>query len=269
MNALIRGVSSETTTIYSRVDRSITPDDTRQVGRLVGYTEYTNALANLDALVSKASAEELKAFDELLRERDEFVVYTNLSQRVEPKRSAVSELRIGDDDFARRGLKWVTALARVELGSMLAAFTSVRRPYQATHPTKLDQAEFAKLLMDGVRTHYWALSQDPALREVAKASPRNPEVLSYHRRMTMVRALLQMYGSEITHAQRALLSQWRDTIDGLQLGFAYRIYQYLQQTEQGRQTTTAQSEIHYRTYCSSALACYARYQGSAGPTTGR
>ncbi|HAY81884.1 MAG TPA: hypothetical protein DCY79_18940 [Planctomycetaceae bacterium] len=209
----------------------------------------------------------------MLRERDEFVVYTNLSQRVEPKPSAVSEPRIGDDDFARRGLKWVTALARVELGSMLAAFTRVRRPYQATHPTKLDQAEFAKLLMDGVRTHYWALSQDPALREVAKASPRNPEVLSYHRRMTMVqamvRALLQMYGSEMTHEQRALLSQWRDTIDGLQLGFAYRIFQYLQQTEQERQTRTTQSEIHYKTYCSSALACYARYQGSAGPTTGR
>ena len=133
----------------------LSPSDSNQVTRLVGFMEYGNALANLDKLLKLSNEDEIKVYDEIVKERDEFAVYTNLARRLEPTGgTSIYEPPQGDeDDFQRRGLPWMTALARVELGAMLAAFTEVKNPFMSTLPNELDAEPFREILFDGARVH--------------------------------------------------------------------------------------------------------------------
>ena len=82
-----------------------------------------------DRLLEIASLEEYKVLDEIVQGRDECTIYTNLSRHLEKEPSTLSEVaQRPDDDFARRGLAWIMALARVALGAMAAGFTE--KPYQ-------------------------------------------------------------------------------------------------------------------------------------------
>lgn len=233
--------------------------------RLVGFLEYGKALQNLDALISKCTVEELKAYDAIVKERDEFAVYTHLSRRLQPGPSRLAEVpRDEDDSFERRGIRWLTALARVEYGSMLAAFTTVDHPFAATQPKAFDQFEFLSILLDGARVHYWALMQDPFLRQVSRMSPQNPAVLSYSRRMGLVQAIITAVlqaGGPLAPEQVAELAQWKDRVDGYQAGFVYKIRSYLQETQRYTSTKTDRSSREYLAACGRALAAYARYGG--------
>lgn len=235
------------------------------MARLVGFLEYGKALQNLDALIAKSTIEELEAFDAIVKERDEFAVFTHLSRRLQPGPSLLAETPRGEDDkFERRGLRWLTALARVEYGSMLAAFTTVERPFATTEPKAFDQVEFLSLLLDGARVHYWALMQDPFLRQVARMSPQNPAVLSYSRRLGLAQAILSAVlqaGSPLAPMQIAELTQWKDRVDGYQAAFVYKIRTYLQEVQRATITKKHQSSHEYHQACGRALAAFARYGG--------
>ena len=103
-------------------------DDPNLIYRLVGYLEYAKALENFDKLAAMAKYEEMNAIDEIIKSEPEFTIYTNLSRALEQGRSSLGEKPNGpSDDFARKGFRWITALARVELGAMLAGFTEHRQ----------------------------------------------------------------------------------------------------------------------------------------------
>ena len=204
------------------------------VKRLVGFMEYGNALGNLDALIKMSSPEELKMLDDLVKQRDEFTVYTNLSRRVQRGPSTLTEPDLDGDKFDRRGLAWITALARVELGSMLAAFTPARSPFESIAATPYDLPQYRELLLDGTRSHYGALLSDPQLIRISRASPATSgtAMLSYSRRLVLARSMLRATGKSIgtalSPAQRQELLSWKQSLDSMQAGFVSKIQQYLE-----------------------------------------
>ena len=248
---MIRGVSSTTRLATRWVRHRLTPEDQRQIGRLVGFLEYGNALTNLDELVPTLTTQELEQIDEMIKARAEFAVFTNLSRRVEPQVSFLSERPVKPGDrFERRGLAWVMALARIELGSMLAGFTDARAPFSAVRPTRLDIVAYKELLLDGVRSHYWGLKSDPELQRVTRLSPANPRVLSYSRRLvlarSMARAASQAYAREFPTRAREQMQQWQQWMGELQAGFILKIRSYLEsQLSQRRSVTKSRTRYEY------------------------
>src|SRR5262245_48692120 len=106
------------------------PVNPQLVNRVVGYLEYSQALTNFDRLLEVATPSELSAMQSLIEDHPEFTIYTNLSQRFETGPTMLSERpEHTGDDFAHRGLDWMMALARVELGAMAAGFTTSTDPF--------------------------------------------------------------------------------------------------------------------------------------------
>jgi hypothetical protein len=232
------------------------------VGRLVGFYEYGNALMELDRLVMMLSESELAEIDKLVGEKDEFMVYTNLSRRVQ---SGPSTLDVGDDNVdrpvdekyeGRRGLAWVMALARVELAAMLAGFTEVPRPFEAVRPTHFDAQAYKEMMLDGARTHYWALANDPMLEPVTRMRADQTAVLSYSRRLVIARAMLRAAMkagmNEYSPIQVRELASWSQRLDELQVGFITKIEQFLE--DQHRTwTTKKRSKDTYEVSCYALL----------------
>lgn len=155
--------------------------------RLVGYDEYVKALAHFDELLDKATPDELRVADEIVRESPAFAIYTNLSRGVERAPSAVTEApRQPGDRFRREGLAWVVALARVEVGAILSLCTSVPRPFETVVPTKYEQAAYLELLRDGARTHYWTIRFDPEVTRVLRQA-YDERLLAYLNRVILAR----------------------------------------------------------------------------------
>jgi hypothetical protein len=197
------------------------------------------ALRTLDEFVRQGTQAELEAADEWVAERPEFTVYTNLSRRVQ---SAPSTLAPNTQEDRRTGLAWVTALARVELASMYATFTSLDSPYEAVGMTDLDKAAYSALLMDAAQTHVWALANDRNLRSIAKATP-DTLTLAYLRRLGVVRSLLnasaRSNGSHLDESQaRELLEQYSQ-IASLHEGFAATIAAYVSAMNSRRSTSSS------------------------------
>jgi hypothetical protein len=206
--------SDQVNTEWTVVTRSLTPSDSRQVARLVGFLEYQNALACFDSLLKMSDTSEIAVYDELIRERPELAVHTNLSRRFPTGSSTLNEPDEPGATFERRGLRWLTALARVELAAMLAAFTSVQNPFQQVGAGTFDIEEYRELLLDGSRCHYWALQQDPALRAALDGALPDQGVLRYSRRLHLARAFLTAaaQAGQYTAPQYQELKAWYDRL---------------------------------------------------------
>ena len=211
---------------------SLSPADARMVRRLVGFLEYGRALDHFDELLRRVTDDERNVIDQMIAEEDAFSIYSNLARRVQPPGGTLTVQSSAGDDGRRRGLAWVMALARVELGAMLATFTSTPEPFRAVRPTRFEFQAYKSLLLDGAQTHYWALSQDPDLRKVTRTSPVNPIVLSYSRRLVLARAMLAAAVKtglgEYTPYQLRELASWTNDLDGLQIGLLALIHSYMQ-----------------------------------------
>lgn len=143
-------------------------------------------MSKLGRLVRYATPEELKIAEDIVREQEQFIVYTNLSRRLEGKTSSLSERKQNPNDtFKRHGLNWMIALAKVELGAMLAGFTSHTKPFQVIPPTRYEIHAYREILLDGLRTHYWALKKDPVIRNYRKTGLPDNQLLAYNRRMNV------------------------------------------------------------------------------------
>ena len=196
-----------------RIEGVAGPDE-RDAQRVVGFLEYSEAAQRFDKLVSLCNKEELAAIDVWLSRHEEFAVYTNLSRRFEKNPGLLSELPLSPEDrFERRGLKWMLALAKVELGGVLAGFTRLKRPFETFPATAFDREELAELLLDGLRSHYHVLNGDPKLAAILKRKAPDTELLGYARSLVISQAFSQAVQREwkgrLNEAQAAELNQWQ------------------------------------------------------------
>ena len=138
-------------------DVRIPRQDPKLIYRIVGFLEYGESLKRLDRFVKTSSPEEISIANAIVQEEDQFIVYTNLSQHFEGEASK------------RHGLDWMIALAKVELGAMLAGFTSHRNPFRAVSPTHYESDAYGNILIDGFQTHFRSLAKDPAVQNYRNA----------------------------------------------------------------------------------------------------
>jgi hypothetical protein len=203
--------------------------DPRLVFRLVGFVEYGIAAQWLDRFVTTATPEELALADEIIRERAEFTVYTNRSRQFEGT-TFLRELPEQErDDFRRQGLEWVLGLARVELGAMLAGFTSHPAPFEVVAPQTYGLEAWRELLVDGLRTHYWTLKADPVIQNYHRTGVPVNHIITYGRRVSVARhfleAVVDRWGDQLLPIQRAELKTQDDELRRLQLAFLYCLAQ--------------------------------------------
>jgi hypothetical protein len=194
--------------------------NSKLVQRLVAYYEYQQALRRFGALLQRATPKDLKTIDEIIAERREFTIFTNLSRRLEKGKSTLTEKpKKPGDNFKRQGLAWVVALARVEVAAMLAGFTRTKRPFEKVGATRFDLPAYGEMLLDGLRTHYWSLAADPRLRDVTRGRLTLGQLLTYSRRLLLARsfhdAVVRIGKGTFNNAQQAELKTWGRNLEKL------------------------------------------------------
>lgn len=239
--------SAENYTLQDYSIEKIQLKNSQDAFRTVGFLEYAQALRRLDVVIRTATPAELEAFDGLVKERDEFAVFTNLSRRVQNGPSTLAEpAERADDNFQRRGLAWITALARVELGAIAAALTDVADPFGTFGPTAFDFVPYREFLLDGLRTHYWALFADPGLAQVGNAKSFDMRILSYIRRLIVVQtfhqAVVRIGGRDLSPVQQEELTAWGRRLGQTQQILVGKVQTYLAVQEMAKERKRELSE---------------------------
>jgi hypothetical protein len=191
----------------------VPPMNPQVINQVVGYLEYGIALGLLDNLLNIATPQELAVMEAIVKDREEFTVHTNLSRLAETQPRTLSERSIkANDNFARRGLAWVVALARAELGAITANFTETSEPFGSFLPSRYDRSAYEEILEDSMRTHYWALRNDRLLPTMRKGFTPDPQAIAYARRvivtLEMLRAVRGLKADEYSVSQYAELENW-------------------------------------------------------------
>jgi len=194
------------------------------VRRLVGFYEYGNALADLDRLVSLASKEDLTAIDEIIADNKEFDVYMTLPDSFSPEdgyaeiatKTAKSSAATGTE-FRRSGLAWITALARVEFGAMIAGFTEQPFAFSTVTPETHDYENVMQLLLEGVTEHYKDVAGMLSGVDGMKRDASMTNMLTLSRRIriarTMLVPLLAPGESEYSSGQAQELANYKSNLD--------------------------------------------------------
>jgi hypothetical protein len=242
--------------------------------RVVGYTEYREALARLDALVARATEEELRVFDSFVASRDEFTVYSNLARRLEQAQQPAAASTLSEPGGGpQRGLGWVLGLARVELAAMAAVYTEAEDPFALLPPSQFEWPQYQELLLDGARTHHLALGADPAARNYASyrdalvtldhVESGRPEInsshaIAYGRRILLAQSFVQAagkhLGTQLQPEQLAELQSWQSDLATLQHTLLAKVL-CLAEIDQ---TTTRELTREYEEI-RGARACYQRF----------
>ncbi|MCE9527412.1 MAG: hypothetical protein K8R36_15320 [Planctomycetales bacterium] len=245
-----------TTTTTNYAQAYLPKDDPYLINRIVGFLEYSKALEAFDALAALASFDEMKAIDEIIKSEPEFTIYTNLSRRADQGRSSLAEKPNGpNDDFSRKGFRWVTALARVEVGAMLAGFTDHPNPFAAVVGKGYDILEFKEMLIDGAKMHFWALANDPDFAEATKTFKPNGETLTYVRRLNVATAFVYaaggLTGLDLNPQQKEEVATYAKNLDDARSSFQAAIQLYLSQVfaQTNTKTNTQPLGRQYVEFC--------------------
>ena len=204
----------------------------------------------------------MNAIDEIIKSEPEFTVFTNLSRRLEQGRSSLAEKpNSTNDDFSRKGFRWVTALARVEVGAMLAGFTDHPNPFAAVVGKGYDIAEFKEMLIDGAKLHFWALANDPDFMELTKAFKPDGQTLTYVRRLNVATAFVYaaggLTGLELNPQQKEEVATYAKNLDDARTSFQTAIQAYLSTVATQTNTKTDSrflgSTREYVQFCNSGV----------------
>ncbi len=222
------------------------PEDIR-LGQLVGYIEYANALYHFERLIELATPAELRTIDDIIGQDDRFVVHSNLSSQfdnLDPASTLQLPRPMRDPRAAqpneRRGLQWIMALARVELGAMRAGHTGelanpIRRleyakrygtegpvwgyhgPFDRWPPRVPERDAFLEILFDGARQHYYESRTE---YQIAARTRAETEVFGAGRlrlfqlerklriAIEMLEAFRNLSFASLSPAQHAELERW-------------------------------------------------------------
>jgi hypothetical protein len=203
------------------LQRWVSENENESLLRLVGYVEYAQALGRLETLLRTSTEAELAVMDQWVKDQHELAIYINLSRKFpQMATTAFAEWPQGPaDEFERRGLDWVIALARVELAAMRSAFGNDRDAFQTLRPSAYEIRAYEELLIDSMRLHLWGLQADPLFVEknLRQAAVGNEYLLLiYERRVRLTLAFLdaarQFLGARATASQRSEIQQYGDKL---------------------------------------------------------
>lgn len=203
-------MSSVTTNSYSASFQitSFAKADPTLPYRLVGSFEYANSLDYLERLYAQSTPEQIQVYDKMLENRPEFSYFSGtsiagLGGGVVAIKDPAEVVKF-KDKFKKRGLFWMTALAKIELGATAAAYGKSKSPFEMFPPNRLDFEPFMQLMLDDTETHLKALASDPQFVDVCRAS-RIPDTwtLAYLRRLKMLRDMINV----LKTAQNPLLHE--------------------------------------------------------------
>jgi hypothetical protein len=224
------------------------PESVR-LAQLVGYVEYAMALAHFERLVELATPAEVRSLDDMIGQDDRFVMHSHLSAKydgLDPRSTLQLPKRVPDPRAARanerRGLAWIMALARVELGAMHASETGessnpYRRveyadrfntpellpdpfgPFDRRPPTALEREAFLEILFDGGRQHYYESRTDYQIPNDVRqggfavlAGQARLRLLQLERKLRIAIEMLEAFRAyadgSLTPVQHVELNQW-------------------------------------------------------------
>ena len=226
------------------------------VRRLVGFYEYGNALSDLDQLVGLATEEDLEVIDEIISDRSEFDVYLTLPEAFTPQSEYYSTTsppagtRGAGNELRKSGLAWITALARVEFGAMVAGFTDHSNPFKDVTPDSHDYKSAMQLLLEGVTGHYAGLSTAPQFTGKGKLKRRDAKIenaLPLSRRTRIARAMLAPLlapgPSEYNPAQAYELAEYQSELDEGQKRVNEGIKMFLAARQTSRSSTSTSAFV--------------------------
>ncbi len=203
----------------------------RSALRVVGFYEYTNALQNFEKLVRSATPEEIEVIDQIIAKREELAIATNLSAQIPHPPHLFDEAPLdANDRFVRRGLAWMMALARVEVAATTAGFTPQKRPFEFVGATDFELPAYRELVLDGLRSHYWALENDPDLKSVRKGRVGIHQLIVYGRRLFLAREMaeaVRLLAVDPTPEQKKELKEWDETLAWTQSNIIFEITDWL------------------------------------------
>lgn len=187
------GVQKETTVeteavVFSAADPTIPY-------RLVGSFEYANAVRDLQRLVEQSSVQEIEVYNEILSKHPELSLYVGMELQglasSDKKPESAREIADFDAQFKKSGLAWMLALAKVELGATLAAYTDSKKPFHEFAPTLFDRGEFTQILLEDCIAHIQSLETESLFQQVMKRrGAANNETLAYLRRIKLIRDMM-------------------------------------------------------------------------------
>ena len=172
------------------------PSDESIPYRLVGSYEYLNALKQFMKLIEISTTDEIKVYDKILNKRAEFSFFSGVNTAFNEKPDLAKanpfERQKFNDDFIKKGLAWMMALARIELAATSSLYGDVKQPFTAIEDSQFDAEPYLKILQDDVVAHMRSLAQEPGFTEVLRRS-RTPDTwtLAYLRRIKLIRDMLQ------------------------------------------------------------------------------
>ncbi|MEX2118907.1 MAG: hypothetical protein WD847_04790 [Pirellulales bacterium] len=186
------------------------------------------ALSQLDRLLDAISPEELRVVEEIIAARPELAVETNVARNLQRKPSLLSEQGShAGDDFVRRGLAWVMALARVELGAMAAGFTDEEDPFSLARPSNYELPAYIEVLSDGMRSHYWSLAADRVAKNPRQAGLSDSQAVAYVRRvhvaLSFLRAFRDRARPHLAPAQITELRRWENDLEKLKWALLFDV----------------------------------------------
>ena len=172
--------------VFAKADKSIP-------FRIVGTYEYRQSLDALDRLVAQSTPEQIVVYNKMLDDRPEFS-FCNGVDSLGTGRVALAAKATDNqwlDPYMRRGLPWMTALARVELGATMSMYGDSKKPFAEFAPSAFDLAAYLEIMFDDVVVHLKDLAQDSGFRTVVQpAHAPDSWTLAYLRRIKLIRDML-------------------------------------------------------------------------------
>ncbi len=203
----------------------------RYAARIVGFYEYTSALQKFEQLVRTATPEELHVIDKIIAKRDETAIPTNLSAKIPHPPNVLDEVSNDpNDSFVRQGLAWMMGLARTEVAAVTAGFTPQKDPFRFVGATEFELDAYREMLLDGLRSHYWALSNDSDWPRVRKGRAEIQRIMVYGRRVVLMREMLraaQMLSQNAAPEQVQELAAWDKNLEHIQAQIVFAITEYI------------------------------------------
>ena len=159
--------------------------------RIVGTHEYSNSLDQLIPLIQESTPEQVRLYDEIVTDQDELSFFSGviLTASTNQNLSNAQNDTPLTERFRRRGLKWLMALARIELGATKAMYTA-ENPFESLAPKDgFGRQEYFDLLAHDSADHMNALKTDPVM--FLKSTKLSAvESVPYIRRLKVVNDML-------------------------------------------------------------------------------